>query len=81
MLESKFFIFHRFFYSECVTVLLNQKSISIEKLRIPRLRVIKHLKNGMGVRGVSGSVNPFIFIKKNRRDILLTVFTDLKHMN
>ncbi len=25
--------------------------------------------------------NPFIFIKKNRRDILLTVFTDLKHMN
>ena len=26
------------------------------------------------------SINPFIFIKK-RRDILLTVFTDLKHMN
>ncbi len=25
--------------------------------------------------------NPFIFINKKRRDISLTVFTDLKHMN
>jgi hypothetical protein len=27
------------------------------------------------------ALNPFIFIKKNGRDILLTVFTDLKRMN
>ncbi len=26
-------------------------------------------------------LNPFIFIEKNGRDILLTVFTDLKRMN
>ena len=26
-------------------------------------------------------INPFIFINKKRRDISLTVFTDLKHMN
>jgi hypothetical protein len=30
---------------------------------------------------VAMKVNPFIFIKKNGRDILLTVFTDLKRMN
>jgi hypothetical protein len=37
-----------------------------------------YVKNLIGTRNF---FNPFIFIKKNRRDILLTVFTDLKHMN